>query len=122
LKKRRKRSGSRPPATSEHHHNVYVVLLDEAVNSLRKVRRANPDRDPAKPRVYVGLTGLNPERRLENHRLGIRSVALVRRYGVRLLPELYAHLNPMPYEAAAQMERDLAEDLRREGYAVMGGH
>ena len=101
---------------------MYVVLLDDAVNAIRRVRRANPDRDPAKPSVYVGLTGLDPEQRLENHRLGIRSVSLVQRYGVRLLPELYAHLNPMPYDAAAQMERDLAEDLRREGYAVMGGH
>ena len=33
-----------------------------------------------------------------------------------------AHLNPMPYEAAAQMENDLADDLRREGYTVTGGH
>jgi hypothetical protein len=46
----------------------------------------------------------------------------VKRYGVRLLPELYAHLNPMPFEAAEQMEMDLAEDLRRAGYTVTGGH
>ena len=39
-----------------------------------------------------------------------------------LLLELYAHLNPMPYEAAAEMEQDLAEDLRRAGYTVTGGH
>jgi len=39
-----------------------------------------------------------------------------------LLQELYAHLNPMPYEAAAQMEEDLPEDLRREGCTVRGGH
>jgi len=26
---------------------------------------------------------------------------------------LYAHLNPMLFDAAAQMEKDLAEDLRR---------
>jgi hypothetical protein len=45
-----------------------------------------------------------------------------KRYGLRLLPELYAHLNPMPYEAATQMEKDLAEDLRRAGYTVAGGH
>jgi hypothetical protein len=32
------------------------------------------------------------------------------------------HLNPMPFEAAAQMEIDLAEDLRRAGYTVTGGH
>ena len=31
-------------------------------------------------------------------------------------------LNPMPFEAAAQMEQDLAEDLRRAGYTVTGGH
>jgi hypothetical protein len=39
-----------------------------------------------------------------------------------LLPELFAHLNPMPYEAAVQMEMDLAEDLRMAGYTVTGGH
>ena len=47
---------------------------------------------------------------------------MVKRCGLRLLPALYEHLNPMPYEAAAQMEKDLAEDLRRTGYTVMGGH
>ena len=49
-------------------------------------------------------------------------MCLVKRFGVRLLPELYAHLNPMPFQAAAQMEKDLAEDLRRAGYTVTGGH
>jgi hypothetical protein len=39
-----------------------------------------------------------------------------------LLPELYEHLNPMPFEAAAQMEMDLAQDLRRAGYTITGGH
>jgi hypothetical protein len=46
----------------------------------------------------------------------------VKRFGLRLMPELYAHLNPMPYQAAVQMEQDLAEDLRRAGYTVTGGH
>jgi hypothetical protein len=40
----------------------------------------------------------------------------------RLLPELYAHLNPMPYAAASQMEKDLADDVRRTGHTVTGGH
>jgi hypothetical protein len=39
-----------------------------------------------------------------------------------LIPEFYEHLNPMPYQAAAEIERDLAEDLRNEGYTVTGGH
>jgi hypothetical protein len=46
---------------------------------------------------------------------------LVRKYGLRLLPELYEYLNPMPYEQAVQMEKDLADDLRTQGYAVVGG-
>ena len=107
---------------SQDHHNVYVVLLDPAVAKLRKVRLANPKRDPKKPCVYVGMTGLTPEERFANHQAGIKASYYPKRYGVRLLPELYAHLNPMPFTAAAQMERDLTEDLRREGYAVVGGH
>jgi hypothetical protein len=107
---------------SKNHHHVYVVLLKPAAKRLRLVRAANPERDPAKPCVYVGMTGLTPEERFGNHLRGIKAAAMVTRYGVRLLPELYAHLNPMPFEAAAQMERDLAEDLRRAGYTVTGGH
>lgn len=105
-----------------HHHNVYVVLLDLAVGKLRKVRAENPERDPKKPCVYVGMTGLTPEERFANHKAGIKDAPLVERYGIRLLPELYAHLNPMPFEAAAQKEKDLADDLRRAGYTVTGGH
>ena len=57
-----------------------------------------------------------------NHKAGIKAASVVTRYGIRLLPELYAHLNPMPFGAAVQMEQDLAEDLRRAGYTVAGGH
>jgi hypothetical protein len=46
---------------------------------------------------------------------------MVKPYGV-LLVELQAHVNPMPFDAAARMEKDLAEDLRREGYTVTIGH
>jgi hypothetical protein len=47
---------------------------------------------------------------------------VVRKYGVRLMPELYEHLNAMPFEAAVQMELELAEELRAAGYTVTGGH
>jgi len=104
-----------------HHHCVYVVLLGSEVCKSRKVREANPKRDSAKPCVYVGLTGLSPYERFANHKKGIKAASFVKRFGVRLLPELYEHLNPMPYDAAAQMEKDLAEDLRRAGYTVLGG-
>jgi hypothetical protein len=52
----------------------------------------------------------------------VKSAYVVKRFGIRLLPELYAHLNPMPFEAAARMEADLAEDLRRAGHFVTGGY
>ena len=120
LKRRTLRKFSSPVA--KDHHNVYVVLLSPAVGRLRKVRLLNPKRNSRKPCVYVGLTGLTPDERFANHQQGIKSSLFVKRYGIRLVPELYEHLNPMPYEAAAQMERDLTEDLRREGYTVVGGH
>ncbi len=104
------------------HHYVYVVRLDPAAARIRKILAENPHRDPKKPCVYVGMTGLKPEERFANHKAGLKASAVVQRYGVALMPELYEWLNPMPFEAATQMEQDLAEDLRRQGYTVTGGH
>jgi hypothetical protein len=120
--KRRTLKSLRSKQGSTNHHCVYVVLLDPAVGKLRKVRAANPKRDPQKPCLYVGMTGLTPEKRFTNHKAGLKAASVVKRYGIRLLPELYVHLNPMPFEAAVEMETDLAEDLRRVGYTVTGGH
>lgn len=120
--KRRTLRQLRPQKQPEHHHNVYVVLLNPAVAKLKKVRSENPARDRKKPCVYVGMTGLTPAERFANHKEGIKAASMVKRYGIRLMPELYEHLNPMPFDAATQMERDLAEDLRRSGYTVTGGH
>jgi len=106
--KRRTFKRLRPDKKPEHHHNVYVVLLDKAVGKIRKVRTENPRRDPKKPCVYVGMTGLTPVERFANHKAGIKAASVVKRHGLRLLPELYEHLNPMPFEAAVQMEMDLA--------------
>lgn len=113
-----KRRASAVPA---FHHHVYVVLLAPAAMRNRRLLAANPRRDPAKPCVYVGMTGLQPEERFWNHLNGEKAAGVVRRHGVRLMPELFAHLNPMPFEAAAQMEKDLTADLRAQGYTVAGG-
>jgi len=117
-RRKRRRLRSKEPT---FHHNVYVILLSKRALKDPVVLRRNPNRDPLKPAIYVGLTGLPVDHRFENHKNGYKSARLVRKYGLRLLPELYEHLNPMPYEHAAQMEKDLAEDLRAEGYAVVGG-
>jgi hypothetical protein len=91
------------------HHNVYVVYL------------RNP-RGDGKAAYYVGMTGLSPEQRFHNHKQGIKSAGIVRRFGERLVPRLYAHLNPMSYAKAARMEGILAESLRKRGFRVYGGH
>jgi hypothetical protein len=111
----------RAATESSYHHHVYVVLLDPSVLKHSTVRRANPGRDASKPCVYVGMTGLTPEERFQNHKAGVKSAWVVQKYGLKLLPELFECLNPMPFAAATQMEKDLAEDLRTQGYTVTGG-
>jgi predicted GIY-YIG superfamily endonuclease len=91
------------------HHHVYVVYL------------RNPKRD-GRAGYYVGMTGLTPEKRFANHKNGIKAAGVVRRCGERLVPKLYAHLNPMTYAEALKMEQQLAEELRVAGYVVFGGH
>jgi predicted GIY-YIG superfamily endonuclease len=120
--KRRTFRQLRAKTESSFHHNVYVVLLDPKVAKIKKVLRVNSKRDPKKPCVYVGMTGLAPEERFQNHQTGIKAAWVVQRYGVRLLPQFYECFNPMPFEAATQMEKDLADDLRNQGYTVTGGH
>ncbi|MSO45334.1 MAG: hypothetical protein EXQ59_01000 [Acidobacteria bacterium] len=91
------------------HHSVYVVYL------------RNP-RGDGKAGYYVGMTGLTPEQWFENHKKGIKAAGVVRRFGLRLVPRLYEHLNPMPYAEAQEMEVALADSLRKRGYIVYGGH
>ena len=100
------------------HHCVYVVELDPSVRKDRRFAAANPDCARDLPCLYVGSTGLTPEERFARHKAGIQDSPIVRRYGMRLVPDMYEHLNPMPYEAAVEMEADLAQDLRDEGYCV----
>jgi len=117
-----KRKKPARPKEEDFHHNVYVVLLKDAVMKHSSILRLNPKRDPFKSCVYVGMTGIPVDHRFENHKNGYKSAWVVRKYGVRLMPELYEHLNPMPFEAAVQMELELAEELRAAGYTVTGGH
>lgn len=112
------RARATKPAQPRHRHSVYVIELSPEVLNEARFRRANPDYDVTKPCVYVGMTGLSPERRLENHRKGLKSNRYAHQYGLRLLPRLYACFNPMPYRGAQDMEIELAIGLREEGYGV----
>jgi predicted GIY-YIG superfamily endonuclease len=107
------RPGERVPAKRirsqlASHHSVYIVYL------------RNP-RGDGRAGYYVGMTGLTPEQRFANHKAGTKAARVVQRFGVRLVPKLYAHLNPMTYLEALAMEKQLAEELRGRGFQVFGG-
>ncbi|MBW6516633.1 MAG: hypothetical protein K0B81_08500 [Candidatus Cloacimonetes bacterium] len=100
------------------HHNVYVIELNKKVLNETGFLHANPGRDPLKPSVYVGMTGLSPEERFKNHKEGYKSSRYPHKYGQRLLYRLFKDFNPMPYELARLIEPELASHLRSKGYAV----
>lgn len=54
----------------------------------------------------------------ERHKYDVKDNVYVWRYGVRLRPDLYTGLNPLPYAEAQRMEWVLARELRSDGYAV----
>jgi hypothetical protein len=86
---------ARKKAAAAGHHSVYVVYL------------RNPKGD-GRAGYYVGMTGLTPEQRFENHKQGIKAARVVRRCGERLVPRLYAHLTPMTFDRAKEKEIILA--------------
>ena len=100
------------------HYHVYVVELGRRVLDEPRFMKANPTYQPGKPCVYVGMTGVDPDVRFDKHKAGLQANRYVQRFGLRLLPEIYAAYNPMSYDDARAMEVELAIDLREGGYGV----
>jgi predicted GIY-YIG superfamily endonuclease len=91
-------------------HSVYVVLLHDG-------RRAEPWG------LYVGQTSRDPDLRFDQHKAGYKASGAARRFGVRLLPDLVGHLNPMRRWEALDLEAAVAEAFRAAGVPwVEGGH
>lgn len=90
--------------------SVYVILLHD-------------DRRPDPWGLYVGQTSRDPDMRFDQHKSGYKASGPARRFGVRLLPDLVAHLNPMRPWEALELEAALAEDFLAAGVPwVEGGH
>ena len=107
----------------EYLYNVYVILLDDAAGKTRNARKNNPNRDPRKDCVYVGATIYDPAKRFKQHMDGHwTSSRWVRRFGKRLMPEIYERFKPLPQSKAYILEKELAKELRNKGYTVFGGH
>lgn len=109
-------------------YSVYVVELRKIVFTENwKFREANPQFNGVLQCLYVGMTSKTPTERFKQHKTGYvnknghkLSAYIVQKYGTYLRPSLYDHINekPMNREQALAMEKKLALDLRREGYAV----
>lgn len=91
-------------------YSVYVVLLHDP-------RRREPWG------LYVGQTSRDPDLRFDQHKNGYKASGAAKRFGVRLLPELTAHLGRMRRWEALEIEAALAEAFRAAGVPwVEGGH
>ena len=101
---------------------MYVVLLAEDVLRKERPLRVNPDRDPACPCVYVGMSSRSAAVRFYNHKRGHKASRWVRRYGIRLLPDFHEMLDRLSYEEAEEEEGKLAAYLREGGWTVLAGH
>lgn len=109
-------------------YQVYVVELSKKVfTENTKFRIANPQFNGVLQCLYVGMTSKTPAERFKQHKTGYvnnkghnLSASIVHKYGSYLRPSLYDHINlkTMTRQEALIMEKKLALDLRRKGYAV----
>jgi hypothetical protein len=109
-------------------YQVYVVELSNKVfTENTKFRIANPQFNGVLQCLYVGMTSKSPAERFNQHKTGYinkkghkLSANIVEKYGTYLRPSLYEHINvkPMTRQEALIMEKKLALNLRRKGYAV----
>ena len=107
---------------------VYVVELSRRVfTENARFRAANPQFNGVLQCLYVGMTSKTPAERFHQHKTGYISkkgykisAYIVQKYGAYLRPSLYDEINAkgMSREEALRMEKKLALDLRRKGYAV----
>ena len=102
----------------KYHYNVYVIQFSHKVLNERKFLKSNPNYIQGKLCFYVGMTGLDPDIRFDKHKAGIQSNKYVKKYGLRLVPELYLKYNPMSYEDAKYFEVDLGIRLRNIGHGI----
>ena len=81
---------------------VYVIELNKKVSNLKKFRSKNPRYPESSGCVYIGQSIRTPSLRSEQHKERYKSNSYARRYGIKLLPELYDRYNPIPTRRDAE--------------------
>ncbi len=89
--------------------SVYVVELKA---------EAGRRRDPRIPWVYVGSSARDPETRYQQHLRGYKSSRLVKRFALRLRPDLYEDLKPVPGSQSVALEKARARELAACGFVA----
>jgi predicted GIY-YIG superfamily endonuclease len=105
-----------PQSWSRGHYSIYAIELDRGVEQKAAFRKRNPGMTAGC--LYIGMTGLTPEKRFARHRAGTQSGRYVREYGVRLRLDLVEGFSRLPFPIAAFMESKLAAWLRAQGFGV----
>jgi hypothetical protein len=96
---------------------------DRRPTNPRQERLRPDDTAPRPPRRGAERPRRAHQLRFDQHEAGYKASSAVRRFGVRLLPELVQHLNPRQGWESLELEADLAELLRAAGIVwVERGH
>lgn len=89
---------------------VYVIELSADAGTRR---------DPRIPWVYVGSSAREPETRFAQHRRGYKSSGLVKRFALRLRPDLYEDIGAMRGSRVARnAEFKRARELSTAGFVA----
>lgn len=109
-------------------YRAYAALLDwDAVKknktAIAKFVRKNSHVRKKEKAFYVGVTGVDPKERWLQHKGKLTngkdtSSFLVREFGMHLSPSVVANLRAYSREDALHLERLVAKDLKRQGFAV----
>jgi hypothetical protein len=89
---------------------VYVIELESAAGRRRDLRI---------PWVYVGSSARSPEERFAQHQRGYKSARLVKRFALRLRPDLYDDLGSFRgSKKACAAEKARAQELAACGFVA----
>ena len=100
-------------------YNVYVIELEKGVLVSKKFRGKNPNMNQRKACFYVGQTIHDPETRFKQHKAGYKANRFAKKYGIRLVPQIFTKFNPISKRKEAEyLEQWIALKLREKGHGV----
>ena len=98
---------------------IYIIQLDKSVGTIKKFRKENSHFLLGSQCFYVGQSARSPEVRFKQHKNGYKANRYAKKYGLKLVPQLYEKYNPIPSRKdAEELEEYIAQKLRKQGFGV----